>query len=176
MDRMQHSRRDGSGDRGVSPVIGVILMVAIVVVLAAVVATFALGFGDDTQANPPSFGGTVRYNQSTDGIGQSITIDRKAGDDIPVSKLSVDVIGAEVVDSGGTRIAVEYTGNALSSIGSDLDAGDSITIDRGDFSKSGGSIGANEHLDLSHATVQFVWTDGPDTSAIVFQWKGKNHS
>jgi flagellin-like protein len=34
-------------DRGVSPVIGVILMVAITVILAAVIGAFVLGLGDD---------------------------------------------------------------------------------------------------------------------------------
>ena len=38
-------------DRGVSPVIGVILMVAITVILAAVIASFVLGFGDSVQSN-----------------------------------------------------------------------------------------------------------------------------
>jgi len=38
-------------DRGVSPVIGVILMVAITVILAAVIASFVLGFGDSVNEN-----------------------------------------------------------------------------------------------------------------------------
>ena len=38
-------------DRGVSPVIGVILMVAITVILAAVIASFVLGFGDSVSEN-----------------------------------------------------------------------------------------------------------------------------
>ncbi|SDQ44896.1 type IV pilin [Natronobacterium texcoconense] len=43
----------GSEDeRAVSPVIGVILMVAITVILAAVIATFVLGIGDDIQQDP----------------------------------------------------------------------------------------------------------------------------
>ena len=41
----------GMDDRGVSPVIGVILMVAITVILAAVIASFVLGFGDSVQSN-----------------------------------------------------------------------------------------------------------------------------
>jgi flagellin-like protein len=41
-----------SGDsRAVSPVIGVILMVAITVILAAVIGTFVLGLGDSVQQN-----------------------------------------------------------------------------------------------------------------------------
>ncbi|WP_181692455.1 type IV pilin [Natronomonas sp. LN261] len=44
---------DGSEDeRGVSPVIGVILMVAITVILAAVIGTFVLGLGDQTSSAP----------------------------------------------------------------------------------------------------------------------------
>lgn len=38
-------------DRGVSPVIGIILIVAITVVLAGVIGTFALNLGDDVNEN-----------------------------------------------------------------------------------------------------------------------------
>ena len=38
-------------DRAVSPVIGVILMVAITVILAAVIASFVLGFGNSMSGN-----------------------------------------------------------------------------------------------------------------------------
>ncbi|MEF8885577.1 MAG: type IV pilin N-terminal domain-containing protein, partial [Haloarculaceae archaeon] len=45
-------------DDAVSPVIGVILMVAITVILAAVIATFVLGLGDQVSNTAPqaSFG------------------------------------------------------------------------------------------------------------------------
>jgi flagellin-like protein len=39
-------------NRGVSPVIGVILMVAITVILAAVIGTFVLGLGENVESNP----------------------------------------------------------------------------------------------------------------------------
>jgi flagellin-like protein len=39
-------------DSAVSPVIGVILMVAITVILAAVIGTFVLGLGDNVQETP----------------------------------------------------------------------------------------------------------------------------
>ena len=41
-------------DRGVSPVIGVILMVAITVILAAVIGAFVLGLGDDLGSSGPT--------------------------------------------------------------------------------------------------------------------------
>ena len=40
-------------DRGVSPVIGVILMVAITVILAAVIGAFVLGLGDQASQSAP---------------------------------------------------------------------------------------------------------------------------
>jgi flagellin-like protein len=50
-------------DRGVSPVIGVILMVAITVILAAVIGTFVLGLGESVDSNP-SAGVTVNDSNS----------------------------------------------------------------------------------------------------------------
>jgi flagellin-like protein len=41
-------------DRGVSPVIGVILMVAITVILAAVIGTFVLGLGNEVSETAPT--------------------------------------------------------------------------------------------------------------------------
>jgi len=45
-------RTDEEGERAVSPVIGVILMVAITVILAAVIASFVLGLGDTDDPAP----------------------------------------------------------------------------------------------------------------------------
>ena len=59
---------DGGEDRGVSPVIGVILMVAITVILAAVIGAFVLGLGDDLgnssgpQASLSLEDGTLHHN------------------------------------------------------------------------------------------------------------------
>jgi len=53
----------GMDDRGVSPVIGVILMVAITVILAAVIASFVLGFGDSVRSNAQA-GVTVAENDT----------------------------------------------------------------------------------------------------------------
>ncbi|MFB6283967.1 MAG: type IV pilin [Halobacteria archaeon] len=44
--------KDLKEDDAVSPVIGVILMVAITVILAAVIGTFVLGLGNNVQENP----------------------------------------------------------------------------------------------------------------------------
>ena len=48
---MRH-RQTNKNEKAVSPVIGVILMVAITVILAAVIGTFVLGLGDQVQETP----------------------------------------------------------------------------------------------------------------------------
>jgi flagellin-like protein len=49
------------GRRAVSPVIGVILMVAIVVILAAIVGTFVTSFGDDPATRQPNLKFTFEF-------------------------------------------------------------------------------------------------------------------
>ena len=68
-----------SDSRGVSPVIGVVLMIAVVVILAAVVGAFATGvFGGQTDAPQAAFS----YNDGT------VTMD--SGENIPTEQLEVE--------------------------------------------------------------------------------------
>jgi len=90
-------------DRAVSPVIGVILMVAITVILAAVIGTFVLGLGDQVQSTTPqaSFGfdqGTETVTGSAAGETSEITyvtITHETGDSISESNIGVSVDGSE---------------------------------------------------------------------------------
>ncbi len=52
-------------DDAVSPVIGVILMVAITVILAAVIATFVLGLGEQISDTGPTVSFDFEYDGST---------------------------------------------------------------------------------------------------------------
>src|SRR6056297_1436136 len=49
---MKATTNTATDERGVSPVIGVILMVAITVILAAVIGSFVLGIGGEVQESP----------------------------------------------------------------------------------------------------------------------------
>jgi len=71
-------------DDAVSPVIGVILMVAITVILAAVIGTFVLGLGSDIQNNPPSAQFTFSQEDSGD-----LKLTHDGGENADVSKLNV---------------------------------------------------------------------------------------
>jgi len=70
-------------DDAVSPVIGVILMVAITVILAAVIASFVLGLGDQAGQAAP----TVNINCDLDGSNGAITHD--GGDTIDSTNLDI---------------------------------------------------------------------------------------
>jgi flagellin-like protein len=59
---MKRQKLFNEENRGVSPVIGVILMVAITVILAAVIGTFVLGLGDQV-------GGSAAAGVTVDGDG-----------------------------------------------------------------------------------------------------------
>ena len=62
-------------DRAVSPVIGVILMVAITVILAAVIGTFVLGLGDSIQDTSPQATFDFDYGNT-----DTVTVTHEGGD------------------------------------------------------------------------------------------------
>jgi len=75
-------------DDAVSPVIGVILMVAITVILAAVIASFVLGLGDQAQQNAPQASFDWEYSSG------QLTISHESGTTIDASSLSFTGTGA----------------------------------------------------------------------------------
>lgn len=78
-----------SDERAVSPVIGVILMVAITVILAAVIATFVLDLGGDQQQAPQA---SFNFEKS----GNEVIITHAGGDTIPATELSIEGTGGSV--------------------------------------------------------------------------------
>jgi len=60
--KIQQKEANDDSERAVSPVIGVILMVAITVILSAVIGVFVLEFGSSISDLPP----TVQFNMTVD--------------------------------------------------------------------------------------------------------------
>jgi len=106
-------------NRGVSPVIGVILMVAITVILAAVIGTFVLGLGDSLQQAPQA------QLDAEATASDTLTISHNGGDSIAVGDLRV------VVAEAG---ADSFTGADLSGAGDNFEVGETITITTSDTS------------------------------------------
>jgi len=84
-------------DDAVSPVIGVILMVAITVILAAVIATFVLGLGDQVSNSSPQASFSFDYD-GTD----TLTVTHDGGQGIDASNLYIRGTDDEDGPWGGT--------------------------------------------------------------------------
>ncbi|MFB6223008.1 MAG: type IV pilin [Haloarcula sp.] len=87
-------KRFFNDDDAVSPVIGVILMVAITVILAAVIATFVLGLGDQVSDTAPQASFSTDYDSDND----HVTVTHDGGDSIKASNIYIR--GTEIGGSG----------------------------------------------------------------------------
>lgn len=86
------------GDQGVSPVIAVILMVAITVVLAATVYVWVSGFASDTEG-PENANVRAQGYESSGGSTDFVRLTLTAGDGAPYA---ISVVSLEVIDDTGT--------------------------------------------------------------------------
>jgi flagellin-like protein len=128
-------------DDAVSPVIGVILMVAITVILAAVIASFVLGLGQDAGDNSPSASFDIEYDESgpgleyasgwttSTGIDGNISVTHQSGATIPDTNLYIKGSSLEANESGEWY---QQFGNSSNAGGSDVTSGDSITVGAND--------------------------------------------
>lgn len=140
---------------GVSPVIGVVLLVSITVVLASAVGVFVLEFERNPDSTEPNFVPETSFNKSLEGDGQTLTIEHESGKRLEPDELTVRITGAET----NTSTDVTYSGNVLETqVDGTFGAGKSVTLNRSVFEKAGGgAITGNEYLLLENATVRIVW-------------------
>ncbi|WP_424009414.1 type IV pilin [Haloferax denitrificans] len=110
-----------SESRAVSPVIGVILMVAITVILAAVIGTFVLGLGDQVGDTAPQASFSFDYDGE-----QEITITHESGDAIAGDQLSVVIPSDLTADTVSKKIGTDGKMNAGDTIVVELATGDSL--------------------------------------------------
>ena len=110
-------------ERAVSPVIGVILMVAITVILAAVIGTFVLGLGDSLGDNQPTAQLTVENVDFTD---NNLDVVHNGGDTLQGDDLNATVNGNDVTTTFPGSFGVGQTHNV--SVGDGISEGDRLRI------------------------------------------------
>ncbi|MEF8900522.1 MAG: type IV pilin N-terminal domain-containing protein [Halovenus sp.] len=140
-------RRLFADDDAVSPVIGVILMVAITVILAAVIASFVLGLGTSTASLAPNTDFQFDYS------GES------------PSTLEISVTGGDRVSAAQLNITGEFDGLEAGESGGDFSGSDgTLRWDLAGSSDTGG-LGAGDSLELATAggnadayDLRVVWT------------------
>ncbi len=133
-------------DRAVSPVIGVILMVAITVILAAVIGTFVLGLGDSVQQQSPSASFGFDYG---DNASAGVTITHEGGDSIDGDTLNTSIDGTDVASGGDYG----YDGDSWADVDS-VSAGTSVTVSH---NTSGESWSGEE--------IRVIWTSNDGSSS-----------
>jgi flagellin-like protein len=121
-----------SDDDAVSPVIGVILMVAITVILAAVIGAFVLGLGNNQNVAPQ-----VSFEYSGDNSGLDIT--HVSGDSFQADN-------------------VEFSGEAMSN--GDVDWSNADGDNEGTITAGDGVSLADDEVD--QGTLRVLWSDSGD--------------
>ena len=112
-------------DDAVSPVIGVILMVAITVILAAVIGTFVLGLGQNVQSTAPQ--ASFSFDQAS---GPEVTVSHDGGDTISHDNIDIVVDDDAIGNTGkwdGTDKEVS-AGTSVTLSMDDLSTGDTIRV------------------------------------------------
>ena len=151
-------------DDAVSPVIGVILMVAITVILAAVIGTFVLGLGDQVQSTSPQASFNFEFTDAG-GTDDQVLITHDGGDSISSDQITIvssenfdDPDDASPADTGSATWTALNGGTTT-----DVSAGSSEAI-------NGSSAAGNE---LNGATVRVTWASGSgDSTATLGKWDG----
>ena len=146
-------------DDAVSPVIGVILMVAITVILAAVIGTFVLGLGDQVQTTAPNANFQFDYNDAQNG---NLTITHSGGDGVDANELFLS--GDVATDD---NLSWQGTGN-----GDTIRAGDSVKVNGSAAATPRFYWGNGEGNEASSdAEVRVVWQDADsDQSSTLRTW------
>ena len=132
MNILEQFKPDFDEERAVSPVIGVILMVAITVILAAVIGTFVLGLGDQVESAPQA---SFDFQETEDGDDDVLEIRHRGGDNINTDTVDVRVNGNNVEDpfngdeqfSAGDEITITDADD-LNGQEADFNGGDSVDI------------------------------------------------
>ena len=138
-------------DNAVSPVIGVILMVAITVILAAVIATFVLGLGEQVSDTAPQASFTFDYES---GATASTDVSSSTTGDLTIRHgggATIQGVQLYIVGSNGRT-----SWKSVSSGGTEVSAGSSVTV----------GVSNSD-------TVQLVWENDEGTSSATLQeWEG----
>ena len=158
-------------DSAVSPVIGVILMVAITVILAAVIATFVLGLGEQVSQTAPSVSFTFDYDEGATGDASETDSWGIAGDEGDVGAeadglLTVTHAGGATIDSA----RLSLVGDSVHEYGEwteDVSNGDSS----GKAYSAGSDITAGSSIDIwvqGGDTIRVIWTsqEGQDSATL----------
>lgn len=159
-------------DRAVSPVIGVVLMIAITVMLAAATGSFILGMGDRVDQTTPQ--ANFEFEYATSGHG-NLTITHKSGDTLDPNRINVSVdeeFHPAPGNESGSPSGTAYNSLALSAQVSDGNGGTEPWVENN--IKTGttfGVVSSSDNLASANVIVMYTAPSGQRTATIA-EWEG----
>lgn len=139
-------------EEAVSPVIGVILMVAITVILAAVIAAFVFNIGG-SQSKTPVASLQIKSASATN---DNITISHSGGDAVDLSKVKA------IIEQGGSRNTISplNTSTQIIYVGDNLVIQENSTVSVYVNGAKGGTTGTSSNsFDLAQGLVTVTLID-----------------
>ena len=145
---MKANRKFSKDEEAVSPVIGVILMVAITVILAAVIAAFVFSMGGNLSSAPPTVSITASSNSATSDV--DIIIEHTGGDALKGSEWKLSVVGAGDEPAYAFSVAAnDFTvGNQLIIYTGETTADTTSGFNNGTFSGAGDTFVLGDKYDV----------------------------
>ncbi|WP_248516514.1 type IV pilin [Salinarchaeum laminariae] len=90
-------------DDAISSVLGVVLMVAVTIILAAVIGTFVLGIGSELTDSSPSASWEFSENVNASASNSTVTILHASGEKVDASTLEVTIGGKTAYADGNEK-------------------------------------------------------------------------
>lgn len=138
-------------ENAVSPVIGVVLMVAVTVILSAAVGAFVLDIGNAVTEAQPQTAIDFQYDPVSGSPDDTLTVTHGGGDRLDPAQITITIGGTEAWHDGSAQ-------NGYLEVSSDWD----------DDATSGESVVLEEDGDNIDPgmTVQVVWTKGQQSAIL----------
>lgn len=163
-------RHDRFDDRGVTPVVGIVLLIAITVLLAGTIGAFVFGFSDEpAEAEQPT--AAFEFEDDVDsGSSDTVTIEHASGEQVLAENLYVKIDDAACTGSGSPDGRYNVADD-FDYPNDDMGAGETTQVGR-ELGPGGTTLcpGAGNQLDLSNATITLVWENSKGASRTYQNW------
>jgi FlaG/FlaF family flagellin (archaellin) len=163
----------GTDDAALSPVVGIVLMLAITILLGATAATFLVGLSDENISNgPPTAKFAFEYDGSDNGS-DSLTVQHVSGDNVAAEHASIVIEDAECVGGADDPDGRYGLADEFELPGPEMKASHTVQIRPDtDFDGTRELCTDGGDLTFSETTVRVVWDTDTTASTTIYSWLG----
>jgi flagellin-like protein len=157
-------------ERAVTPVVGIVLLVAITVLLAGTAAAFFFGITDQTaEAEQPT--AAFEFEDDVGGGSDTVTVKHVSGQPVLAVNLYIKVEGATCSSGGGSPDGRYNVADDFNLGADEMGAGMTVQVGTDlDFDGTRDLCPSGGDLDLSDATVTVLWENSEGASGTYESW------